>query len=147
MLSRHVRARGAIPLPNNRIDGRRPRAAKDWLRNHTVGFAFIEDSYKGELHRVRYQHPGERQKWRYAWCDPAVVPDPRGWLEARLGPLAGFEITIIRFTLKANDFTVGRPDFATPPLTVRPGPGQEPTPGPPVMTITLDISASRIAVT
>jgi hypothetical protein len=23
--------------------------------------------------------------------DPAVMPDPRGWLEARLGPLAEFE--------------------------------------------------------
>jgi hypothetical protein len=74
---------------------------------------------------VRYQHPGARQKWRYAWVDPAVVPDARAWLEARLGPLAGFEITIIRFTLKANDYTVGGFDFATPALTVRPGPGQE----------------------
>ncbi len=43
---------------------------------------------------LRYRHPGERQKWRSGWHDPAVCPDPRAWLEARLGPLAGFEPTL-----------------------------------------------------
>ena len=40
----------------------------------------------------RYQHLGERQKWRQGYADPDIVPDPRAWLEARLGALAGFEI-------------------------------------------------------
>ncbi len=43
---------------------------------------------------IRYRHPGERQKWRSGWHDPAVCPDLRAWLEARLGPLAGFEPTL-----------------------------------------------------
>jgi hypothetical protein len=40
----------------------------------------------------RYQHPGPRQKWRAFRFDPDVRPDPRAWLESRLGPLAGFEV-------------------------------------------------------
>lgn len=39
----------------------------------------------------RYRHPGERQKWRRGWFNPAVSPDPKAWLEKRLGPLAGVE--------------------------------------------------------
>ncbi len=34
----------------------------------------------------------ERQEWRQGYADPVVVPDARGWLEAMLGMLAGFEI-------------------------------------------------------
>ena len=41
---------------------------------------------------LRYRHPGERQKWRSGWHDPIACPGPRPWLEARLGPLAGFEL-------------------------------------------------------
>jgi hypothetical protein len=100
-----------------------PQAAKDWQRKHTVVFPLIEESYQGLVYRVVYQRPGERQN--PAWVDPGVVPDPRAWLEARLGPLAGFEIVVIRFTLKANDFALGGLDFATPPLTVRPSPHQK----------------------
>jgi hypothetical protein len=29
---------------------------------------------------------------REAYFDPAVIPDPRAWLEERLGPLAAFEV-------------------------------------------------------
>jgi hypothetical protein len=39
-----------------------PMAANNWLRTHTVYFPLIEYVSQGKLHRVRYQHPGERQK-------------------------------------------------------------------------------------
>jgi hypothetical protein len=102
------------------------QVAKNWLQNHTVTFPLLDIYSQGKCYRVRYQHPGERQRWRTAWVDPAVVPDARGWLEARLGPLAGFEITVIRFALKAESFSVGALDWGVPPvLSVRPGPVQE----------------------
>jgi hypothetical protein len=41
-------------------------------------------------HAFRYLIAG-RPKWDVAWFDLDVVPDPQGWLKARLGPLAGFE--------------------------------------------------------
>jgi hypothetical protein len=34
---------------------------------------------------IRYQHLGERQKWRCGWYNPALVADPQRWLEERLG--------------------------------------------------------------
>jgi hypothetical protein len=40
----------------------------------------------------RYQRPGARQKWRTGFVDPTVIADPKAWLTARLGPLAGFEL-------------------------------------------------------
>jgi hypothetical protein len=43
------------------------------------------DGAAPRLLHFRYQHLGGRQKWRNGWYDPAVVPDPRAWLEARLG--------------------------------------------------------------
>ncbi len=71
-----------------------PQAAKNWLqgcKGHTVLFP-LRDSYsQGKKYRVKYQHRGARQKWRFAWVDPAVVSDPRKWLEARLGPIAKCE--------------------------------------------------------
>jgi Primase C terminal 2 (PriCT-2) len=100
------------------------QVAKNWLQNHTVTFPLREESSQGICYRVLYQHPGERQKWRTAWCDPGVVADPRAWLETRLGPLAGFQITTICFLLRAENYTLGGLDFATPTLTVRPGEGQ-----------------------
>jgi hypothetical protein len=39
-----------------------------------------------------YQPAGPKQKRRTATFDSAVLPDPRAWLESRLGPLAFFEI-------------------------------------------------------
>ena len=54
----------------------------------------------GDHHRemgacaFRYRHPGERQKWRSGWRNSVASPDPRAWLEARLGPLAAFEILL-----------------------------------------------------
>ena len=67
-------------------------AARVWRKRTTEGQTPIrEPSYKGlTLCGARYQRPGERQKWRSFRFDPAVCPDPRAWLEARLGPLAGF---------------------------------------------------------
>jgi len=78
-----------------------------------------------ELHRVRYQHPGERQKWRLAWVDPAAVRDARSWLEARLGPLSGYEVVTVLILMRADDHAVAPLDFATPAITVHPGPLQE----------------------
>jgi Primase C terminal 2 (PriCT-2)/Bifunctional DNA primase/polymerase, N-terminal len=102
------------------------QVAKNWLQANTVTFPLLDIYSKGKCYRARYQHPGAGQKWRTAWVDPAVVPDARGWLEARLGPLAGFEITVIRFALKAESFSVGALDWGVPPvLSVRPGPVQE----------------------
>jgi putative DNA primase/helicase len=42
---------------------------------------------------VTYRPSGAGQKDREARFDPALIPDPRAWLEARVGPLAHFEIT------------------------------------------------------
>ena len=41
---------------------------------------------------VTYQLSGPKMKRRSAWFDLDLIPDPRGWLEARLGPLALYEI-------------------------------------------------------
>lgn len=45
----------------------------------------------GAFLRLRYKKAGNGQRWAEAAYDPAAVPDPRAWLEARLGALAGFE--------------------------------------------------------
>ena len=42
--------------------------------------------------KVSYQPAGPGMKPRTAFVDPAVLPDPRAWLEQRLGPLAKFEL-------------------------------------------------------
>jgi hypothetical protein len=68
------------------------QAAKDWLRDEHGGVRLYSSPYKGKLHRVRYQLAGPKQKWKPAWFDTAVVPDPRSWLESRLGPLADFRL-------------------------------------------------------
>jgi hypothetical protein len=100
-------------------------AAKNWLRDHTVLFPYRNTDSIEKLHRVLYQHPGERQRWRTAWVDPAIISDGRAWLESRLGiQLAGYQVTTIYF-LKAEGFSVGGLDFATPAVTVRPGPAQD----------------------
>ena len=75
--------------------------AKKWRQRHegdqihTGTNPYKEDFYIGKCPRVRfrYQRPGARQKWRTGDFDPAVVPDPRAWLESRLGPLAAFHIS------------------------------------------------------
>ena len=54
-----------------------PRASR------TFGKAFV---------RLCYQPTGERQKPRTALYHPAKATEPRAFLEARLGPLARFEI-------------------------------------------------------
>jgi putative DNA primase/helicase len=38
----------------------------------------------GTFSRLRYRPTGNGQKWRRAWYDPAILPDPRGWLERKL---------------------------------------------------------------
>jgi putative DNA primase/helicase len=47
--------------------------------------------FTAPLTSFRYQVPGARLKPRIGFYDPTIVPDPRKWLEARLGPLALFE--------------------------------------------------------
>lgn len=37
--------------------------------------------------RIKYQLAGAKMKPRVAWFDRTLIPDPRAWLEARLGPL------------------------------------------------------------
>jgi hypothetical protein len=105
-------------------------AARNWLRGNSVYFPLIVYDYQGKLHtvrflHVRYQLAGPKQHWHVAWVDPAVVPDVRGWLEARLGPLAGYEVVTVLLVLRAADLTLAPLEFGTPELTVRPGPGQE----------------------
>ena len=41
---------------------------------------------------VRYHPAGKGQRPRHAWWDPQVIPDPREWLEQRLGPLVRLEV-------------------------------------------------------
>jgi hypothetical protein len=41
-------------------------------------------------HAYRYLIAG-RPMWDVAWFDLERQPDPKGWLEEKLGPLAGFE--------------------------------------------------------
>jgi putative DNA primase/helicase len=51
--------------------------------------------YQGLCQGVRsvtYQPDGPKKKRRIAWFNPELAPDPRAWLEDRLGPLAQFEV-------------------------------------------------------
>ncbi len=63
-----------------------------------------------------YRPRGRGQQTRRAWFDPAVIVDPRGWLEARLGPLAHCEIA-------QEADPVAQPDDRAEPeeATVQPG--------------------------
>ena len=75
-----------------------PRAAKEWgvrSQEHGTDLLYRSLSIEG-WSRVRYQRAGAKQRWKEARFDPAVVPDPRGWLEARLAPLVGFEASAER---------------------------------------------------
>jgi hypothetical protein len=67
-------------------------SAKNWQRSEQGVISLNRDSYKGKTSRVRYQRPGPKQKWKEAWYDPGVLKDPRGWLEARVGPLSEFAV-------------------------------------------------------
>jgi putative DNA primase/helicase len=76
-----------------------PEAAKEWKKAEQRGEFLYIDSSKGKPPCVRYQLPGAKQKWKEAKYDPGVITDLRGWLEARLGPLAGFEAIFPRFAV------------------------------------------------
>jgi hypothetical protein len=68
-------------------------AARRWQSRSTSGQSAIENILYSTLPACgRYQMPSARQKWRTFRFDPSVRPDPRTWLEERLGPLAGFEV-------------------------------------------------------
>lgn len=76
------------------------KSAENWQNSQSL-LGLVNDHIQGEGGAVkfggiaiRYQHPGPRQRWRNAYYDPAIVPDPREWLESRLGALAGFELLI-----------------------------------------------------
>lgn len=36
--------------------------------------------------RVRYQLKAKNQRWRFAWFDRSMIPEPPVWIEERLGP-------------------------------------------------------------
>ena len=44
------------------------------------------------VRKVSYQLAGPKMNRREAFFDPGALPDPRSWLETRLGPLAFFEV-------------------------------------------------------
>jgi len=46
---------------------------------------------KSPLVRFIYQKAGPKQHEAEGFADLDIVPDPKSWLEARLGPLAHFE--------------------------------------------------------
>jgi hypothetical protein len=70
-----------------------PEAANQWKKAEQRVESLYIDPSKGKPPCARYQLPGDGQKWKDVWYTPGVIPDMRGWLEARLGPLAGFEAT------------------------------------------------------
>jgi hypothetical protein len=70
------------------------QVAKNWLNGPHGNISLDSHDSQGKCYRVRYQHAGERQRWRVAWFDLKVVPNPRAWLEARLGPLSGYAIKL-----------------------------------------------------
>jgi hypothetical protein len=92
------------------------QAAKDWKRGEQSGVSLNRESYKGKLHRVRYQRAGPKQRWKEAWYDPGVLSDPRDWLEARVGPLAGYAVEEVVEEAPAEAQTVERReiDLVTP---------------------------------
>jgi hypothetical protein len=72
-------------------------AADRALRDANVGaLCYREYLYskvtRRSLQETVYQLAGARMNKREAYFDPAVIPDPRAWLEERLGPLAAFEV-------------------------------------------------------
>lgn len=42
--------------------------------------------------KVTYRLVGAKMKSRTAWVDLSLIPDPRAWLEARLGNLSLYEV-------------------------------------------------------
>jgi hypothetical protein len=59
----------------------------------------------------RYQLAGRGRRIAAALVDPAAVPDPRSWLQERLGPLSGFWPISEPLTAKSVDLI---PDLASP---------------------------------
>ena len=67
-------------------------SAKQWRKRRARCQIPIETLYKEMTPcSFRYQCPGVGQKWRNGWFDPVVIPDPRAWLEAKIG-LSGFKL-------------------------------------------------------
>jgi hypothetical protein len=50
----------------------------------------MKNKIRDSFHPLRYLRPG-RTEWAVMWCNLDQQPDPRAWLEDRLGPLLGFE--------------------------------------------------------
>lgn len=65
-------------------------------RARSVTFCYYRTLYNSELSHsssvVAYRPAGAGQKDRQARFDLGLIPDPRTWLEQRLGPLAHFEV-------------------------------------------------------
>jgi putative DNA primase/helicase len=47
----------------------------------------ITEAFGADIRLLRYQPVGVRQRWRMAYFAPAVLPDPRRWLESHIGPI------------------------------------------------------------
>jgi hypothetical protein len=58
--------------------------------SHTLMDIPIRECHAPRL--VAFQKAGERQRPQRAWVHPALCADPRSWVEAKLGPLARFEV-------------------------------------------------------
>jgi putative DNA primase/helicase len=65
-------------------------------RARSVTFGYYRTFYNSDLSHsssvVTYRPAGAGQKDRQARFDLGLIPDPRAWLEQRLGPLAHFEV-------------------------------------------------------
>jgi putative DNA primase/helicase len=81
-----------------------PKAARDWLDKRperflsTYPYEKLSNKEKAtqicpapRWLEIAYRPPGRGQQTRRAAFDPAAVPDPRRWLEERLGPLTHYE--------------------------------------------------------
>ena len=68
--------------------------ARQWLKRGTRGQSPVQDTLYRKMTpcSARYQRTGPKQRWRACRFNPDVIPDPRAWLEARLGELRVFEI-------------------------------------------------------
>jgi hypothetical protein len=78
-----------------------PKAAKHWVTRQGwrgVSQNALENTLIKQIGtllpppRVTYQLAGAGQRARCAWFDLSLIPAPRGWLEARLGALAHYEL-------------------------------------------------------
>jgi putative DNA primase/helicase len=66
-----------------------PKEAAEW-RYIFLGSYYLEEP--NAIHPFRYRVRGRNEQVTFGFNEPSVMPDLQGWLEARLGPLAMFEM-------------------------------------------------------